>query len=274
MPSSMLDATETWPPTPRRAEIERSNRAHAEDLRRLVLPSAVRTVYPAYRVDAGPPKLPDLVVDVGGERPESRVATLASSRGTLLLRDLCPPSLVEHLQPDPGLRAFTRRPEREHAILERVASSGHGAVAVAHTESGNVVSQVVLTPAEDWWRDLPVTYEISVETSTEWRRMGVAQRLLEFCFEPAWTERLIVLAMGLDWHWDLDGAGLDATGYRDMLRRLFERVGFHLVRTSEPNVAMHASNLLLARVGAQVLPARRAAFEEALFIAPWQRTVG
>jgi acetoin utilization deacetylase AcuC-like enzyme/GNAT superfamily N-acetyltransferase len=271
MPELLLDDTAAWPPVPRRTEIEKTNRGRAEALRRLVVPSLVRHVYPAYRIEAGPPKLPDVVVEAGADVPQSRVATFESPRGRLLLRDLCPPSLIEYLHPDPGLVAFTRRADREHAILLRVASSGRGSTAIAHTESGAIVGQVVLTPAQDWWRDLDGIYELSIETSRDWRRLGIARRLLEFSVQPAWVEHVIVLAMGLDWHWDLAGTGMDVNDYRNLLRSLFQPVGFHEVRTSEPNVAMHASNLMLVRIGASASPARQTALEEALFIPPWQR---
>ena len=196
---------------------------------------------------------------------------LESSSGQLFLGDLCPPSLIGRLRPDAGLVAFTRRPQREHAILQHVAASGHGSVAVAHTKAGVIVAHIVLTPAEDWWRNVPGLYELSIETSRDWRRRGIARALLDFCMRSPWVEHVIVLAMGLDWHWDLQGTGLDIDGYRGMLRSLFEPVGFHQVHTSEPNVALHASNLLLVRVGARVPPARQAALDEALFVPPWQR---
>ena len=114
-------------------------------------------------------------------------------------------------------------------------------------------------------------YELSIETSRDWRRLGIARGLLEFCMQAPWVEHMILLAMGLDWHWDLQGTGLDAGGYADVLRKLLLPAGFREVRTSEPNVAMHASNLLLVRVGDHVSAARQAALDEALFIAPWQR---
>ena len=69
----------------------------------------------------------------------------------------------------------------------------------------------------------------------------------------------------------MQGSGLDAGGYGDVLRKILLPAGFREVHTSEPNVAMHASNLLLVRVGARVPAERQAALDEALFIAPWQR---
>jgi hypothetical protein len=267
LPDQLLD--DPLPAVPRRAEIERTNRSRAESLRQLAMPALVRHAYPAYRVEAAP--LPDVVMAAHGEELFSRVGSLTTPRGQLLLRDLCPSSLLEGLQPDPGLDAFTRRPEREHAILQRVAQSGHGSVAIAHTQSGAIVGDVVLSTGADWWRDLSGVYELSIETSRDWRRLGIARGLVDFCIQAPWIEHMILLAMGLDWHWDLHGTGLDAGAYGDVLRKILLPAGFREVHTCEPNVAMHASNLLLVRVGARVPVERQAALNEALFIAPWQR---
>ena len=89
--------------------------------------------------------------------------------------------------------------------------------------------------------------------------------------QPAWIEHIILLAMGLDWHWDLERAGLDAATYRAMLQCLFEPYGFRTMRTAEPNVGMHASNLLLVRSGKQVAADRLAALDEAIYVSPWLR---
>jgi acetoin utilization deacetylase AcuC-like enzyme len=271
LPEKLLDNPADWAPLPRRAEIENINRARAHSLRQLAVPALVRHAYPAYRVAASPATLPDLVVELSGQAIESRTATLETPQGHLLLRDVCPASFLDRLHPDPGLAAFTRRPEREHAIVCQVAHSGHGAVAVAHTDAGAIVAQIVLTPGDDWWRGLPGLYELTIETSRRWRRLGIARALLGFTVGAPWIDRLTLLAVGLDWHWDLESSGLAAAEYRNVLQALFVEVGFKAFRTSEPNVALHASNLLLVRIGRDVAAERRAALTEALFIAPWQR---
>jgi len=89
--------------------------------------------------------------------------------------------------------------------------------------------------------------------------------------QPAWIEHIILLAMGLDWHWDLERTGLNAAAYRAMLEHLFKPYGFRAMRTAEPNVGMHASNLLLVRTGAQVAVDRVAALNEAMYVSPWLR---
>ena len=94
---------------------------------------------------------------------------------------------------------------------------------------------------------------------------------MEFVVEAPWVEDISIVAMGLDWHWDLSTAGLDAGQYGQMLGRVLCPSGFRVVGTSEPNIAMHASNRLFVRVGANVTAAHQAVLDEALFIAPWQR---
>lgn len=271
IPELVLDPVDAWPPTPRRAEIAKTNRTRAESLRAQLLPSRVRHVWPAYRVGAAQVGLPDIVREAAGDPPESRVATLQTSRGSLLLRDLCPPSMIERLHADPGLAAFTRHSEREFALAMRVATNGHGMVAVAHTNAGTIVGQIVLTASEDWWRDIPAVYELSIETSRDWRCLGVARGLLDFCMQPAWIEHIVLLAMGFDWHWDLERSGLDAAAYRAMLERLFEPYRFRAMLTAEPNVALHTPNLLLVRIGARLAAGRVAALRETMYISPWLR---
>jgi hypothetical protein len=66
----------------------------------------------------------------------------------------------------------------------RVATTDHGWVSLAHTESGTIVGYVVLSPAEEWWRELPGVYELSIEASRDWRGLGIGRRLPEFCLMP------------------------------------------------------------------------------------------
>ena len=87
MPHLLLD--ESPPAMPHRAEVERINRGRAEALRQLALPALVRHAHPAYRVEAAPPRLPDVVVAAGGEEPVTRVAVLDTPHGRLLLRATC-----------------------------------------------------------------------------------------------------------------------------------------------------------------------------------------
>lgn len=266
-----LDEPGEWRPVPRRAEVARTNRARAEAVRELALPALLRQAYPAYRVDARPPSLPDLVAELGGTPLESRSDMIETNRGRLYLRDACPASFVERLRPDPGLASFASRAETEHGLLARVARQPGSSLSVAHTEDGLIVAQVALAAADGWWKGLPGVYEITTETSRGWRGTGVAGTLLRFTTEAWWVEHLILLGIGLAWHWDLQQPGLDEGEYRERLRRLFARVGFEEVPTREPGVLLNPANLLMVRVGRQVPADRRAEFQEALVVPPEQR---
>jgi hypothetical protein len=265
----LLDELESWPPPSRRPEVERENRWRAESLRRLAVPAVLRHTASSGRAEEG--ALPGRLLQPNQADIASPVVRLDTPRGRLLLRARCPLSLVERLHPDPGLVAFVRKPEREFELLLRAAADPANSVTLAHTEDGAIVGCAIVSAGTDWWGELPGVYEVSLQTSRAWRRFGVARALLQFCMEGSSIEGSIVLAMGLDWHWDLVQAGLDASAYGDMLRALLGSVGFREVKTSEPNVAMHGANFLFVRVGSKVPAERQAALDEALVVAPWLR---
>ena len=253
-------------PGPRRRVVPRSRRPIgrvAESLRAQILPSLVRHLYPAYRFEAAPVGTGHCAIRPA-IRPESRSATLQTARGRILLRDLCPRSLIERLHADPGLAAFTHM-VRNAAVRMRLRC---GSASTATVLSRSLIRTVERSSVKSYSRRpriggeiLPGVYELSIETSRDWRRLGIARGLLDFCMQPAWIEHIILLAMGLDWHWDLKRAGLDAATYRAMLQCLFEPYGFRTMRTAEPNVGAHASNLLLVRFGKQVAADRLAALD-------------
>lgn len=272
LPEAFHDEPLAWQPVARRQEIEAANRAVAEQVRRLAAPALLRQAYPAYRVDALPPRLPEVVAETGGAPLESRAATLGTPRGPVELRDLCPASLLERLHPDPGLAAFARHPQAEYALLLKIARDPRCALSLAHTPDGAIVAQITIAAGQDWWAGLRGVYELGIETSKHWRRMGLARALLRFTISAPWIEHLILVGLGLVWNWDLDRQRESEYAYRDMLRRLFESCGFRAAFTSEPNVQMHAANILLVRVGARVPQERVEAFEEALLVRPGLRT--
>src|ERR1700739_3425106 len=113
----------------------------------------------------------------------SRTKTLETPGGTIFLRDACPPSLIERLSVEDGLHAFARLPEREHQLLLSIAKSPGCELAIAHTPEGNIIGQVTLTPGDEWFDGLENAYEISIEVSSHWRGIGLAQQLLAFALE-------------------------------------------------------------------------------------------
>ena len=171
---------------------------------------------------------------------------------TLFFRDFCTAPFVESLKPDVGLRAFARLPEREHQLLRTIGERPDSILTLAYTAQGVIVGQVTLAPADSYWQGLTNTYEIAIEVSTGWRRRGIAQQLLKQVFELECLDDLIIIGMGLSWHWDTDGLGLTRFAYRAMIERLFAHYGFAEYLTSDENIRMGPANIFLARFGRRV----------------------
>lgn len=273
LPTAFLDNPEDFPAKPRRAEIERHNRQMVAQARRLFLPPAIRHAYPHakeafssfpdVRPDASSANVPDLLRRAG-RVPQPRVRTLETPRGPVLLRDWCPPSLVERLHVDEGLHAFARFAAREKELMKRIASDPMCELVVAHTPEGLLIGQVSICAAEDWWEGIPDLYEVAIEVSSNWRKLGLANALLKFALEPDLFEEVILFALGLAWHWDLDGAGIGSMSYAALIRHLFEEVGFQKMAANEPNLPMDPANIFLARIGENVNPGTEAQFRERL----------
>ncbi|MDQ2885983.1 MAG: GNAT family N-acetyltransferase [Chloroflexota bacterium] len=182
----------------------------------------------------------------------SRRSTFETVAGPLILRSFCSPSLVTSLKADGGLHAFTHVPEREHQLLLGIAERPDCALTLAYTPDGEIVGQVTLTPADTWWQGVTNTYELAIEVSTHWRRLGVARQLLSLALEFDAVEKMNLVALGLSWHWDFKEAGLSPFRYRSLVTHVLESYHFFECLTDEPNVAMDPTNILLVRIGKNV----------------------
>ncbi len=187
-----------------------------------------------------------------GESIFSTHKTLATPAGSIFLQNHCAPSLVECLRADNGLRAFARLPEREHALLLGLSQRTDCLLALAYTDTGEIIGQVTLAPIDDWWKGLTNAYEIAVEVSSGWRRLGIAHQLLRLIFEREPLEHHIIIGMGLSWHWDTQGLDISPFRYREVVAQLFAPYGFTEYLTSEPNIRMDPANILLARFGSAI----------------------
>jgi GNAT superfamily N-acetyltransferase len=179
----------------------------------------------------------------------SHVKTYKTPAGSLFLRSCCSPSLVEGLQADEGLRAFARLAEREHQLLLSLARQPENRLTLAYTATGKIVGQATLAPLDDWWQGIGNAYEIAVEVSPRWRKLGVAHQLLSCALDFESLEEYLILGLGFSWHWDYEGLGTSRFHYREMIARLFAAHGFAEYLTSEPNIRMDPANILVARLG-------------------------
>ena len=182
----------------------------------------------------------------------SNVKKYKTSAGTLFLRNCCSPSFIAGLQVDEGLRAFARQPEREYQLLLSIAQHPENRLTLAFTTTGKIVGQVTLAPLDDWWQDIGNAYEIAVEVSSGWRKLGLAHQLLSFALEFEAMEEYLLLGLGLSWHWDHEALGISRFHYRELIGRLFAAHGFTEYLTSEPNIRMDPANILVARPGSRL----------------------
>ncbi|MFL5701389.1 MAG: hypothetical protein ACJ8AG_01015, partial [Ktedonobacteraceae bacterium] len=250
-PTTFQDRPADFPEQPRRWSISRANEHTVALVRQLVVPSAVRHAFPSPQRRSPLTGLFDLLHLRGSATP-SRSKILETEKGQLLLRDFCPPSLVERLTADSGLQAFARLPEREKQLLVGIARSPDCALALAHTPTGEIVGQVTIAPGDVWWEGIDNIYEVAIEVSSNWRGQKVAENLLAFALELDALEDMILFAIGLSWHWDVEDLGISVYRYRELIAHLFEAQGFVEYQTTEPNVSMEPANILLARVGSRV----------------------
>ena len=182
----------------------------------------------------------------------SRRSAFETAAGSLMLHSFCPPSLVASLKAERGLHAFARVPEREHQLLLGIAERPDCALRLAYTPGGEIVGQVTLAPADAWWQGVANTYELAMEVSSPWRRLGIARQLLSLTLEHHAVEEMILVAVGLSWHWDLKGTGLSPFRYRSLLAHVLEPYHFFECLTDEPNVGLDPANILLVRIGKRV----------------------
>jgi hypothetical protein len=177
-----------------------------------------------------------------------------TAAGSLILQSVCSPALVASLKAERGLHAFAHSPEREHHLLLEIAEHSHRALTLAYTPGGEIVGQVTLAPADPWWQGVANTYELAMEVSVHWRRLGMARHLLSLALAFDAVEEMILVALGLSWHWDLEGSGLSPFRYRSLLAHILEPYHFFECLTDEPNVGMDPANILLVRIGKDVEP--------------------
>ncbi|QBD75664.1 N-acetyltransferase [Ktedonosporobacter rubrisoli] len=172
--------------------------------------------------------------------------------GPLFLRTFCSASFVSELVPDAGLHAFAHFPQREHELLRTIAERSDSILTLAYNEQKVLIGQVSLLPATAHWLGIPNLYEIALEVSADWRRQGIVRQLLKMVSELECFDDLIVIGMGLSWHWDFKGLGLTPMAYRALIERLFARYGFAEYLTSDENIRMDPANTFLARLGYHV----------------------
>jgi acetoin utilization deacetylase AcuC-like enzyme len=238
LPAGFMDDVQDWPSIARRSEIRRINRQRLDLVRSLTLPPLVRHAFPREPDHASRPE--DVAEDA------ARSTTIATEHAAVHLRAPCSLDQIAQLRTNGELGGVP-------TLLQRVLRDKRGLVSVAHTEDGGLVAHATLGRIADG------TYELAVETSRAYRRLGVASHLLRLTLEAAWLEHAVVVVASNSWHWDLAGTGLDASAYRAVLLRLFGAAGFRSAQRPPHWVGPETDGVLLVRVGSRVPHARAVA---------------
>lgn len=184
---------------------------------------------------------------------------LDTPRGPLTVRRRCPVALIDSLTADEGFGNILR-PSRAKATFQRIAAIPDGNVTLATTADGLIAGYVMISrPAptrwqqrvtHDRWQQCEAIHELgSIEVSKNFRRLGIAERLMEVAMGDPAYRAAIVVAEGIRWHWDLATAGGNAFIYRDRLLELLKRYGFEEFGTDDPDVRADPANVLVARIG-------------------------
>ncbi len=187
-------------------------------------------------------------------------------KGKLLIRSNCPPGFCADLKLEEGLGHFSRYSSiiRKLEEFETIACRQEGRVTLALAEPNLIVGYgTCWYPApDDRWSALgELMYEMgAVEVSRNFRSLQLAGLILEATMNEDFFEDKITYMCGFSWHWDLEGSGMNAVQYRQMMMKLYSRVGFREVYTNEPNIAMREENVMMIRVGSRVTPEDRQRF--------------
>ncbi len=170
---------------------------------------------------------------------------------------------IESLDMNDNLNNFRRASRQKEALLH-VAGLPEGIVYVAKHEN-EIIGYVLFHHPNQYsrWNKHPRLLELgAIEISRDWKRQGVASKLLQEAFRNPKLEEYIVITTEFYWHWDIEGSGLDVWRYQKMLKKLFGSAGFKRRHTDDPEILEHPANMLMVRFGKNITDGHLKAFED------------
>ena len=195
------------------------------------------------------------------EPPAAQSLDRATEQGVLTLRSFWTPEEIEPLRFGMAGERFAQyRPLISgKSRLVQAASVLDANVTLAVDREGTIVGAGILEQPEGesrWARvGEDAIMEVSaIEVARPWRDAKLSRPLLRLLLDHPSREKRVFFMVGYSWTWDLDGKGLTAMAYREMLIRLFSERGFRTFQTNEPNVMLRPENLFMARIGERVRP--------------------
>ena len=188
--------------------------------------------------------------------------------GTVVIRSFCTPAEIRSYRFDEqfGTHAQYKSIYTKRETLEKHAAKPDANVVLALTQDRHIIGFGVFShpePDERWAELGPgVMMEVkAVEVSRKLRSSRIAGDLVRLMLAHPRVEEMIAYMVGYSWTWDLDGSGLTAQQYRNMLIRLFSPHGFAELQTNEPNICLKPENLFMGRIGENISDEVRQAFK-------------
>ena len=179
--------------------------------------------------------------------------------GSVEIRSFCKPDEIQSYRFDEQFRTHAQYKSiyTKRETLIRHAETDSANVVLALTENRQIVGFGVFSHPDDdeRWIGLGpgMMMEIkAVEVSRSFRSYKIAKDLLFLMLSHPKIEQMISYMVGYSWTWDLDGSGLTAQQYRNMLIRLFSPCQFVEMQTNEPNICLKPENIFMGRVGSNV----------------------
>jgi len=202
----------------------------------------------------------------------SRRVDIDTAKGVVHIRTHCTPDFVDSLELGEGLGVFPhyRSIIRDKESMQKIAGLGGANLVLAYDDEGKIIGYIAFaypSPLERWGENGDgLLYELgSIEVSRNWRRFGIAKKMVEIAVEDEELEDRIIFLTGFSWHWDLEGTALSKADYRRMLMHIFEPFGFRHFYTTEPNINLDSANMLMARIGSRVSAEDQERFLDVLF---------
>lgn len=191
--------------------------------------------------------------------PRQKELTRSTPAGDITIRSFCSVQEIQSFRFDEqfGMHAQYKSIFTKRVTLEKHAAQVDANVVLALKNSNQIVGFGVFShpEADERWTELGdgMMMEVkAVEVSRSLRSCKIAGDLMSLMLEHPRIEAMIAYMVGYSWTWDLDGSGLNAQQYRNMLIRLFSPHGFIELQTNEPNICLKPENLFMARIGIEV----------------------
>lgn len=160
---------------------------------------------------------------------------------------------LENLNINKKLTNFRQAEEQKKALIS-ISKLPKGMIYIARSGS-EIIGYITFHRPEEYfkWSKHPKVLELGgIEISSDWRKKGIAEALLNEAFSNPVMEDFIVITMEFCWSWDLKGSGMEIFEYQKMLEKLFGMVNLKRRATNDPEITEHPANVLMARVGENV----------------------